>query len=241
MIDQTSASTSSYPFLTRSFASLSIDLIVGSIRRSECGPARLHFLLHSSYWGPPAALPFRVFLDKALQVPRRTSTPELASTRGRMSVSTHSGSSVGCSVIAATKAVMNPSCTSMTPGPGACGLRIWSVIGGSVMATIVWYVLGGDTIGIGMASLDRGVLGKRSRHPSFTISAYGGLCEWFEDSDGRRTVFLDQIACFWLPSAVHLVYRTRCIFSYSHRLKSGHFYVLSRPDISCSTDMPPCD
>src|SRR5438128_306433 len=59
MINQTSASTSSYPFSTRSFASLSLDLIVGSIRRSECGPARLHFLLHSSYWVPPAALPFR--------------------------------------------------------------------------------------------------------------------------------------------------------------------------------------
>src|SRR5438445_4130671 len=128
MIDQTSASTYSYPFSTRSFASLSLDLIVGSIRRSECGPARLHFLLHSSYWVPAAALPFRVFSGKALQVPRRTSTPELASTRGRMSVSTHSGSSVGCSVIAATKAVMNPSCTSMTPGPGACGRPTWSVI-----------------------------------------------------------------------------------------------------------------
>src|SRR5439155_16735857 len=168
MIDQTSASTSSYPFLTRSFANLSLDLIVGSIRRSECGPARLHFLLHSSYWVPPAALPFRVFSGKALQVPRRTSTPELASTRGRMSVSTHSGSSVGCSVIAATEAVMNPSCTSMTPGPGACGLRIWSVIGGSVMATIAWYVLGGDTIGIGTASLGREAPGKRSRHRRFT-------------------------------------------------------------------------
>src|SRR5712691_13247860 len=93
--------------------------------------------------GTTSRTPFQgIFRGKALQVPRRTSTPELASTRGRMSVSTHSGSSVGCSVIAATKAVMNPSCTSMTPGPGACGLHIWSVIGGSVMATIVWYVLG---------------------------------------------------------------------------------------------------
>ena len=204
-------------------------------------PRCLHFLLHSSCCVPPAVLPASVFSGKGFQVRRPTSMAALASTRGRTRVSIHSGSSVGCSVIAATKAVMNPSCTSMTPGPGACGLHIWSVIGGSVMATIVWYVLGGDTIGIGMASLDRGVLGKRSRHPSFTISAYGGLCEWFEDSDGRRTVFLDQIACFWLPSAVHLVYRTRCIFSYSHRLKSGHFYVLSRPDISCATDRPLCD
>src|SRR5207253_5761769 len=51
---QTSASTSSYLFSTRSFASLSIDLIVGSIRGSECGPRGLHFLLHSSCFVPPA-------------------------------------------------------------------------------------------------------------------------------------------------------------------------------------------
>jgi len=118
----------------------------------------------------PAVLPASVFSGKGFQVRRPTSMAALASTRGRTRVSIHSGSSVGCSVIAATKAVMNPSCTSMTPGPGACGLRIWSVIGGSVMATIAWYVLGGDTIGTGMASLGREAPGKRSRHRCFTTS-----------------------------------------------------------------------
>ncbi len=128
-------------------------------------------MLHSSCCVPPAVLPAGVFSSKVFQVRRPTSMAALASTRGRTRVSIHSGSSVGCSVIAATKAVMNPSCTSMIPGPGACGLRIWSVIGGSVMATIAWYVLGGDTIGTGMASLGREAPGKRSRHRCFTTSA----------------------------------------------------------------------
>ena len=112
--------------------------------RVRMRPPRLALFAALILFCTTSVLPASVFSGKVFQVRRSTSMAALASTRGRTRVSIHSGSSVGRSVIAATKAVMNLSCTSMTPGPGACGLHIWSVIGGSVMATIVWYVLGGD-------------------------------------------------------------------------------------------------
>ena len=96
--------------------------------RVRMRPPRLALFAALILFCTTSVLPASVFSGKVFQVRRSTSMAALASTRGRTRVSIHSGSSVGCSVIAATKAVMNPSCTSMTPGPGACGRPTWSVI-----------------------------------------------------------------------------------------------------------------